>query len=545
MKKYLFIYMCMMAMGTTCFTSCNEAEFLNLDDPSHLTEKKFWKSKADAESALAAAYSPIKGQMYGYYGAFDGWLNLNGRGDDIFTVPNEEINMYNIATFQNTVTTGNTPFGDLYSGIQRANVVIKYVDQMEDRIISKSDKMMIKGEAMFLRAYQYFLLVNNYKEVPLRLLPSNEEAADKEPASEAQLWKQVEDDLLYILKECNLPVNRPSTQKGRIEKGAVVFLLGKVYATQHKYLEAKEQLGQLLKSPYTYDLVDDYASNFVNTSEFNKESIWELQYSSDGQESWWNEVGVSLGSSIPQFIGPVASGGWAKLMPTAFIVDAFGKELRPNDSDTKFDKRMYASFFFNPQEFGDVVKNEKWYGNNFSLDELWEKNAGKMTSDDTPKFTFQGKQNCKFILKKYTAYYVKDKAADNMANKQGKANNVRIMRFAEALLLYAEACAKTNDVAGANEALKRIRNRAGLADKTFTTEELMPQIEHQCLLEFFGEGHRFDDLKRWYSAEEMKQIFINNGKIGGERFEEKFKYYPIPMGELNNNRAMKQIDLWK
>ena len=99
-------------------------------------------------------------------------------------------------------------------------------------------------------------------------------------------------------------------------------------------------------------------------------------------------------------------------------------------------------------------------------------------------------------------YYVNDEAADNMGNKEGKANNVRVMRFAEVLLMYAEACAKTNDVTGASYALKLIRERAGLADKTFTQDQLMDQIEHQCLLEFFGEGHRFDDLKRWGIAEQ-------------------------------------------
>ena len=59
-----------------------------------------------------------------------------------------------------------------------------------------------------------------------------------------------------------------------------------------------------------------------------------------------------------------------------------------------------------------------------------------------------------------------------MGNKEGKANNVRVMRFAEVLLMYAEACAKTNDVTGASYALKLIRERAGLADKTFTQDQL-------------------------------------------------------------------------
>lgn len=86
------------------------------------------------------------------------------------------------------------------------------------------------------------------------------------------------------------------------------------------------------------------------------------------------------------------------------------------------------------------------------------------------------------------------------------------------LLLYAEACAKTNDPDGANYALKQIRQRAGLTEKTFAQAELMNEIEHQCLLEFFAEGHRFDDLKRWYSPSEIQLIFKANGKQGAENF---------------------------
>lgn len=119
------------------------------------------------------------------------------------------------------------------------------------------------------------------------------------------------------------------------------------------------------------------------------------------------------------------------------------------------------------------------------------------------------------------------------------------MRFAEVLLMYAEVCARTNDVNGANTALKAIRKRAGLTEKTFAQVDLMAEIEHQCLLEFFGEGHRFDDLKRWYTTNEIKTIFKANVKQGADNFQEKYRYYPIPSGELNNNNAMVQTELWR
>lgn len=542
MKKNWLSYIGKAVLLSGALTSCSES-FLDLSDRNHFTEENFWKNKADAESGLAAAYSPIKYQMYGYYGAFDGWLNLNSRGDDIFTILNEEASMWAIATFQNSTTTGNDPYGALYAGIQRANIVLKNIDLVPASGISEEDRSMIKGEALFLRGLQYFLLVHNYKEVPLRLIPSNEDATNKPAATEAQLWKQAEDDLIAAIN-CNLPITRSGEQKGRIEKGAAIAMLSKVYLYQKKYAEAKTQLQLLMNAPYypgRYQLMENFAENFTPAKENNEESVFELQYSSDGELTWGNESGINLGSSLPQFLGPVGGGGWAKLMPSSFAVGQFVKEERPAKSDTKYDKRMYASLFFNPEALGDVVKNEKWYGGNRSMEQLWESNSGKMAGG-APTFSLG---DGKFLLKKYTAYFANDGNADNMGHKEGKSNNVRAMRFAEVLLMYAEVCAQTNDLNGANTALKAIRQRAGLADKTFTATNVIDEIEHQCLLEFFGEGHRFDDMKRWYTTSEIKTIFKANDKQGADNFEEKYKYYPIPSGELNNNNAMKQTELWK
>lgn len=562
MKKNWLSYMFVSALLSGVLTSCSDS-FLDLKDPNHFTNDNFWRNKADAESALAAAYSPIKYQMNGYYGAFDGWLNLNSRGDDMFTILNEEASMWDIATFQNSATTGNDPYGALYAGIQRANILLRYIDEVPASGITENDRATIKGEALFLRAYQYFLLVTNYGEIPLRLKPSNEDEPNKPAVTVAAIWAQIEEDLSTAINDCNLPESRQGDQKGRIEKGTAIAVLGKVYATQHKYAEAKELLKGLIDSSYSpfgtsgkrYQLMENFADNFTTAKENNAESVFELQYSSDGDLSWGNESGINLGSSMAQFVGPAASGGWAKLMPSAYLVSKFTTETRGSQPvvDSKYDKRMYASLFFTPSEYGDWVSeangwyNGVFYGGLFTMDNLWDGNSSKMAGG-APVFNVSqgtGAQIGKFLLKKYTAYYVKSKSADNMGNKEGKSNNVRIMRFAEVLLLYAEASAKEGDIAQANWALNEIRQRAGLPEKTFEQSALMEQIEHQCLLEFFGEGHRFEDLKRWYSAPQIQMILKENDKQGASNFKSKHQYYPIPAGELNNNSEMKQNNLWK
>lgn len=87
-----------------------------------------------------------------------------------------------------------------------------------------------------------------------------------------------------------------------------------------------------MKAPYypgRYDLMENFAENFTTANENNKESVFELQYSSDGELTWGNESGINLGNSLPTFVGPVAASGWAKLMPSSFAIGQFVKEERP------------------------------------------------------------------------------------------------------------------------------------------------------------------------------------------------------------------------
>ena len=169
----------------------------------------------------------------------------------------------------------------------------------------REDRSTIKGEALFLRGFQYFLLVHNYKEVPLRVVPSNEDESNKPAAKEEQLWKQAEDDLKDAIS-CNLPVTRSGDEKVALRKGPPSLCLPKYTCTSTKYPEAKAQLQLLMNAPYypgRYNLIENFAENFTTAKENNEESVFELQYSSDGELTWGNESGISLGNSLPSVCG--------------------------------------------------------------------------------------------------------------------------------------------------------------------------------------------------------------------------------------------------
>lgn len=537
LKKLVLVPAAVLAM-----TGCNESDFLSFTNPNEYVEDTYWSSEANAQAAMATIYSPIRSQMYGYFGGYTGWHTIN-RADDTWFILGEEAHNWQPATFTNTPNTAESDFGRIYNTINRANVLLNNIHKA-DMDQTKMNELI--GEASFLRGYAYFLLVTNFGDVPLRLVSAAEslEETMKPSSPEADIWKQVEADF-KTAKEY-LPITRPSEEAGRVTKGTAIAYLGKTYNYLKRYEEGEAELKTIMQSPYTYDLTENFEDNFTEYTELNKESIFELVYEGKyGSGSWGSEgPNDTQGWVIPNFVGPQGTGGWFKWMPTASIVDDFIVEERPAGSDTRFDKRMYTSFFWKHSDYETTVEDGAWFGD-MSFDEIWEACATKRLRGEPDYPTISDKPG-RFLIKKFTNFYKNEAESNSMYNQANQNNNLRVMRFAEVLLLHAEACIKTNKLAEAAVDLTRIRDRAGLAKKTWNgADELWEEMVHQNELEFFFEGHRFFDLKRWYSYEEMKQIFVKNKKQGAENFQPKHFYLPIPQNELNTNAAIEQHPMWR
>ena len=537
LKKLVLVPAAVLAM-----TGCNESDFLSFTNPNEYVEDTYWSSEANAQAAMATIYSPIRSQMYGYFGGYTGWHTMN-RADDTWFILGEEAHNWQPATFTNTPNTAESDFGRIYNTINRANVLLNNIHKVN---MDQTKMNELIGEASFLRGYAYFLLVTNFGDVPLRLVSAAEslEETMKPSSPEADIWKQVEADF-KTAKEY-LPITRPSDEAGRVTKGTAIAYLGKTYNYLKRYEEGEAELKTIMQSPYTYDLTDNFEDNFTEYTELNKESIFELVYEGKYGSGTWGAEGPNdtQGWVIPNFAGPQGTGGWFKWMPTASIVDDFIVEERPAGSDTRFDKRMYTSFFWKHSDYETTVEDGAWFGD-MSFDEIWEACATKRLRGEPDYPTISGKPG-RFLIKKFTNFYKNEAEANSMYNQANQNNNLRVMRFAEVLLLHAEACIKTNKLAEAAADLTRIRDRAGLAKKTWNgADELWEEMVHQNELEFFFEGHRFFDLKRWYSYEEMKQIFVKNKKQGAENFQPKHFYLPIPQNELNTNEAIEQHPMWR
>lgn len=537
LKKLVLVPAAVLAM-----TGCNESDFLSFTNPNEYVEDTYWSSEANAQAAMATIYSPIRSQMYGYFGGYTGWHTMN-RADDTWFILGEEAHNWQPATFTNTPNTAESDFGRIYNTINRANVLLNNIHKVN---MDQTKMNELIGEASFLRGYAYFLLVTNFGDVPLRLVSAAEslEETMKPSSPEADIWKQVEADF-KTAKEY-LPITRPSDEAGRVTKGTAIAYLGKTYNYLKRYEEGEAELKTIMQSPYTYDLTENFEDNFTEYTELNKESIFELVYEGKYGSGTWGAEGPNdtQGWVIPNFAGPQGTGGWFKWMPTASIVDDFIVEERPAGSDTRFDKRMYTSFFWKHSDYETTVEDGARFGD-MSFDEIWEACATKRLRGEPDYPTISGKPG-RFLIKKFTNFYKNEAEANSMYNQANQNNNLRVMRFAEVLLLHAEACIKTNKLAEAAADLTRIRDRAGLAKKTWNgADELWEEMVHQNELEFFFEGHRFFDLKRWYSYEEMKQIFVKNKKQGAENFQPKHFYLPIPQNELNTNEAIEQHPMWR
>ncbi|MCD8194506.1 MAG: RagB/SusD family nutrient uptake outer membrane protein [Tannerellaceae bacterium] len=527
------------------FSACNESKFLDLVNPNRPTEFDFWKDEADVQSAMATVYSPIRSQMYGYYGAFNGFHIQNGRADDIWTV-NDDADMWAIVNFFNDSNNehSETIFSRLYRTIQRANILI---ENIEDVPMSDDKKNELIAEATFLRGFAYKKLVINFGPVPLRIkYTDTAEDALTDSASEEEVWAQIEAN--FELAKKYLPVERPASEAGRVTKGTAIAYLGKTYIFQNKFEAGEAELKTIMQAPYTYDLVADYTDNFTESKELNQESIFEIIYTGEfGTDGVWGseESTSTMGSALPQFFGVDKTGGWHKVFPSASIVDEFTKELRPTGSDTKFDKRMYASFFFKYSDYNDVKADDMFFGTNYTFDDLWDLSAGKRAGGD-PGFSAIDGVEGRFLTKKYNNWWIDDPMGNSPDNLAHRGCNYRIMRFAEVLLLHAEACAHLGKIAEATNDLNRIRERAGLDTKTWASkEEILEEMEHQKLLELNFEGCRFYDLKRWYSYDQMKSILTANKKQGIEYFQPKHFYLPIPQAEINSNHMINQHPLWQ
>lgn len=457
-------------------------------------------------SGLAATYKTLKDINNGYYGVRGVELS-NGRGDDFF-IRNDVQALYQLSTFTNNATTSvpSGIFAGFYRGVFRANQVI---ENAEIAPISDEMKAQFIAEAKFLRAINYFYLAINFGSVPIiTAVPQVREDYFAPTSPIEDVWNQVIADLQEA--KAVLPQTYPDAHVGRATKGAAIGFLGKTYLYMERWDEAEQEFDLVSKAPFTYDLLDNYEENFLPTHDNNKESLFEVQFQNVGGTAPWagENANESQGSTVAQEFAPAEVSGWFEAFPTNKMFEAFQQE---KTVDGDFDPRMYASIVWD-------YPGAMYYNRPFSSFE--------------PQFGLNS------MIRKYQNW------RDDDEGIYISEINEKVLRFADILLMRAEALVNLNRVSEAYPLVNRVRVRADLAELPagLSPDDMYAEIRHQRMIEFFREGLRFYDLKRWGLIE---QEITDSDKEGREFLTlPRHEYFPIPQDELNANPSMDQNPHW-
>lgn len=463
-------------------TSCSE-DFLDLSPVSSQNVESFFTNQEDVENAMTGAYSSF--YLDGIYGTALPILGeLRSDNAEMGSTAGSRADYWSLAEFstQPSFSLYDDTWDDHYVGISRVNLILSRIDGISD--LEDSYVEQIKGECYFLRGLFYFNLVRVFGDVPLVIkeLTTIEEAYEYGRTSSDEVYAQIVQDLLYA--QDALPATPDDV--GRATSGAAAAILGKVYLTMQDYESARDKLAEVINSG-TYSLQADYADLWDVANENNSETIFDVQWegsSTYSTGSYYSEHFFPYGYT--NFSFSTTSGGYN--IPTEDLIAAY------EDDDLRKDITIQMSWMDGDTE---ITGLEGRYSTKFN---------------DTPETT-----------------------------SSGASDNWHVIRYADVLLMYAEALNEIGYQAGgeAFTYLNAIRSRAGLADKTSgntdeslsvdSQEEFRLAVEQERRVELAIEGHRWFDLVRTDRAIEVMTSFL------GESISEYQLVYPIPQTQIDVN----------
>jgi hypothetical protein len=457
-----------------------------------INSSNFFQTSDDAINAINAAYQPLqRPKLYNmrmwtsdiYAG--NSVVGAGGGTDGIETV--QEANF--------TTDPSNSGVLDLYRGpypgILYCNLVIQNVPGIN---MDTTLRNRIVGEAKFLRANYYFILARFFGDVPLILkpqIPSDNLYPARTPKT--QVYQQIIQDLKDA---ANLLPRRESysgSDIGRASKGAAIGTLAKVYLTLGDYTDAVPLCQQVTALGYT--LNTNYADNFDPTHKNTSESLFEVQYNGSTTYGFFDDLNQASWTST--FMGP---------RNTTFVGGAYGWNQPTQE-------------FINSYESGDVRKD---------LTVLYQ---------GCPDFA----GNVYLSSYSTTGYNVRKFLVPTSVSPQynTSAEDFPVLRYADILLMEAEALNELGQTSQASAPLNLVRARAGLPNINtgLSQSDFRTAVLHERRIELAFEGQRWFDLIR-----------INNGQyglnflqsIGKTNVTSKNLLMPIPQAELDANPNLKQ-----
>jgi hypothetical protein len=514
------------------FWSCESLDTPLLDKESDIS---FWDKPSDALYALNSCYPDL-------YGA-EQFIFAESLSDNAYTKTNNGSLVRDVAngSYDPSASLIRDVWNARYAGIKRCNILLGNIDKVPG--LSAELKNRYIAEAKAIRAYHHFILMNNFGDVPLvKSEISIEESKTIARTPKAEVLQFILDELDFAKI---LPNSYPDAEKGRFTKGAVMALKARVLLCEDRWREVADICDAIINKHEAgnLDLFNGtYADLFKPQNKDNIEVLLNVEF-----------MPINREQGNQYFLIPPSIGGYAGISPSQELVDSYlllnGKTIQ----DASYNE-LTPYVNRDPRLDATVIRHgSKLENPNGGFTTI---NTALGTGDDS----INNSSNCT-----PTGYYVSkfyDKTARNMLNS---GSNLILIRYADVLLMYAEAKAKLNEF-GQNEwdlTIKRLRSRAGFTDANALSfpvgnTQMLDIIRRERRSELAMEGLRLMDLRRWKTAEVALNGWlhgiktneapsIDNGYVRVDnRIFDKAKHYlwPIPQSERDLNNNLSQNPNW-
>ncbi len=506
MKTFYKISFSLLAISLIVF-GCGK-DFLEAPVNGQLAKEDFYKTDDDVNSAVVAIYDILT-----WNNNFWGWVSpvliktlpsdegTAGGASDTDQPDYDSLDDYDYDSANPKIE----GFWNLaYWGIYRANLVIDNVEPDTDF------KKQAIAEAHALRAYNYMDLVAFFGGVPILLTELTPSEYNQSKATVEAVYAQIETDLSMAIDGLPLKSEYSAGDKFRVSKGTAQALLGKAYLYQKKYTDAARSFDDVINSG-EYFLASDFASIFRAEGEFGPGSLFEAVFT--------NEVGYNWGTN------PWDTGQSERIWEANMHIQLMGPRENEfgNDSNTGMIEgwgfnlpgaKLYEAY----NAAGDMVRRDA----TVISEADWNASGGAATG---AAYDYNG-----YLRLKYGTF--PDESGDPSV-PQNYGTNWRLLRYADVLLMAAEANALSGNEAMAIDYLNQVRERVNLAPVSPSGNALIEAIVNERFLELAFEGFRLIDLIRWDMAADNI-----------EGFQEKHKLFPIPQNEILRSPDLQQNPGW-
>jgi hypothetical protein len=562
--KFLKKASMVMAVSALLVTSCQD-DFLDVPATGSLSNAQL-ATKAGVEGSLIGAYAALNGVFGNRFEGPNHWVTGSVVGGEANkgTDPGDYSSINPVQRFETDPTQGdlNSLWRGRYEGISRCNATLVLLSEATD--VSAGDAARIAGEARLLRGHFYFDLKKHFNSIPY--FDETVAAADiSSIPNSPDVWSQIEADFQFAYD--NLPETQG--QAGRVNKWAAAAYMGKAKLYQGKWAEAKQWFDNVMANGVTvnglkYALLDDYAEIYNAENDQHAEAIFDVESANNSgnvaNANYFDDLNYPYNTGAD---GPGNCCGF--FQPSFYLVNAFrtadglplldGSFLDPAN-EVKNDYGVEASDAFEPDQGSLDPRLDHSVGRRGIPYLDWIAHPGKAWIRNQP---YAGP----YSPKKYVYYRSQEGSfTDASSWTRGYAlMNYTIIRYADVLLMAAEAEVELGNLETARELVNQVRARAANQDHWVKNPDGSDAANYQIslyndawtdaatarnavrferMLELSGEGHRFFDLVRWGIADSALNEYLDYEgqilvtKFGGASFVSgKNEYYPIPQTQID------------